>query len=126
MKIDRMLCLFAVVAFPQLALAEPQFNSQAAGETQAIIDFCAQTNGVNTTKYQEQARSMFQNVSEHDLGKFQSTKEYKDAYAQTQAALGQIPGNDAVEACQGFLGSSQQGTDGRTSQRDDSHDAQKH
>jgi hypothetical protein len=126
MKIDRVLCLFAVVAFPQLVLAEPQFNNQVAGETQAIIDFCAQTNGVNTTKYQEQARSMFRDVSQRDLGKFQSTKEYKDAYAQTLAALDQIPNNDAVEACQGFLATSRSGTTGGTSDQDESHDARKH
>jgi len=126
MKIDRMMCLFAVVAFPQLALAESQFSNQVAGETQAIIDFCARTNGVSATKYQEQARFMLRDGSEHSLGKFQGTKEYKDAYTQTLAALDQISNGDAVEACQGFLGTSRSETTDGASEQDESHDARKH
>lgn len=109
MKIDRILCLCAVIAFPHVALAEPESNNQSQSMeiVHAIIDFCGQVDPANATKYQEKSRHMFGEVSthehEHELHKVGKTDKTIDAYAQTQAALGEISKQDAVAACRGFL-----------------------
>lgn len=111
MKIDRILCLCAVIAFPQFALAEPQSNNQSTEIVHAIIDFCAQSDPVNAAKYQELARHMFREASTHDMYKVEDHESDKagdsgkfvSVYEQTRAALGEIPKHDAVADCRGML-----------------------
>ena len=105
MKIYRILCLCAVIVFPQAAWAEPQSGNQSMEIVHAIIDFCAQVDPANASKYQKQSRLMFHEVSalaERDMdGKGEG--KYVSAYEQTRTALGKVPKQDAIPACRGFL-----------------------
>ena len=123
MKIDHIICICAAITLSQLAMADSQFNSQTFGSTQAIFDFCAQVNGVSSTKYQDQERVLFSDTSEQEFDKSKNTGEYKKAYEQTSDSLGKIPQNDAALACKGF----QISDEGKTPRREfdafeDKHD----
>lgn len=135
MKIDRILCLCAVIAFPQFALAEPQFNNQSQPMeiVHAIIDFCGQVDSANASKYQERSRLMFgeafarEHEHGHELHKAgEKTDKTIDAYAQTQTALGEISKQDAVVACKGFLESNQGGITGLAFEQEGSHEMRTH
>lgn len=141
-KIDRILCLCAVFAFPfafpQVALADARDNQSQSMETvHAIIDFCTQVDPGNASQYQKQASLMFneaftaghgRGVSGHgnEMDKHGKHGANINAYVQTQIALGKIPKQDAELACKGFLEPTQEGMTGLAFEQEGSHDLQTH
>ena len=123
MKTYCILCVAAIV-FPQFAMAEPSFTGQSLGTVQAMVDFCAQINPDDATTYQENARLVAGEASEQELGNARNTGEYKEAYAQTIATLGEVSKHDAEEACKGLVEIDGSGPSGRVSQNDGKKDEQ--
>jgi len=123
MKIHCILCVAAIV-FPQFAMAEPSFTGQSLGTVQAMLDFCAQINPGAATKYQEHAKLVAEDASQQALDDARNTGVYKEAYAQTIAALGEVSKHDAEEACKGLVEIDGSGPSGRVSQNDGKKDEQ--
>lgn len=104
MKIYRILCVCAVIAFPQATLAERESGSQSMEIVHAVIDFCSQVDPANASKYQNQSKAMFHEVSAHaERDRDDKGGRNVDMYDQTRAALAKIPKQNAVSACRGFL-----------------------
>jgi hypothetical protein len=102
MKIHRMLCLSALLALPNLALAKLPPNS-TLGQMEGTLDFCAQIDPQSASKYQEFKKVLVQGEPEKDVAEARQTKEYKDAYDAIGEALGQVPKDKALKACTNFL-----------------------
>jgi hypothetical protein len=139
MRIDRILCLCAVITLPQLASAEPQSDnqSQSMETVHAIIDFCAQVDPGNASKYQKQASLMFRDAFTGGHGREESGHEdemdrdgkhhtHVNAYEQTRTALGKVSRQDAETACKGFLEPGQEGMTGLAYEQEGSHDMRTH
>jgi hypothetical protein len=102
MKIHRMLCLSALLALPNLALAKLP-PSSTLGQLEGTLDFCAQLDPQSAAKYQEFKKVLVQGEPEKDVAEARQTKEYKDAYDAIGEALGKVEKDKAVKACTSFL-----------------------
>jgi hypothetical protein len=102
MKIHRILCLSAVIALPQLALAKVPPNS-ALGQVEGTLDFCAQVDPQSAAKYEERKKLLVQGEPEEEVAESRQTTDYKEAYDAIGEALGKVPKDQAVKACTSFL-----------------------
>lgn len=102
MRLYRILCLSAVIALPQLALAKLPPNS-ALGQVEGTLDFCAQVDPQSAAKYQELKRLLVQGEPEKEVAEARKTTEYKEAYDAISEALGKVPKDQAVKACTSLL-----------------------
>jgi hypothetical protein len=102
MKIHRILCLSALIALPQLALAELPPNS-ALGQVEGTIDFCAQVDPQSAAKYEERKKLLVQGQPEKEVAEARKTTEYKEAHDAIREALGKVPKDQAVKGCTDFL-----------------------
>ena len=102
MKIHRMLCLSAILAFPLLALAKLPPNS-SFGQVEGTLDFCAQADPQSAAKYAEFKKAMVQGEPEKEVAEARQSSEYKKAYDAIGEALGKVPKDQAVKACTSFL-----------------------
>jgi len=102
MKIHRILCLFAVIALPQLAQATLPPNS-ALGQVEGTLDFCAQVDPPSAAKYEERKKLLVQGQPENEVAEARKTTEYKEAYDSISEALGKVPKDQAVKSCSDFL-----------------------
>ena len=103
MKIDRILCVVAAVALPELALADLPFTGQALGTVQGTVDFCAKIKPDVAKKYQEFAKRMVQDIPEEEVSKVRDTDEYQAAYEEVSRALAEVPKHQAAESCASAL-----------------------
>jgi len=103
MKIRKMVCLCTVAALPALALAELPVNGQALGSVQGTVDFCAQLDPASAATYQGFPKLIVQGTAEEEVEKVRRSDEYKEAYASVSAQLKDIPKEQAIESCKGFV-----------------------
>jgi hypothetical protein len=102
MRLHHILCLSAVIALPQLALAKLPPNS-ALGQVEGTLDFCAQVDSRSAAKYQELKRLLVEGEPEREVMEARKTTEYKEAYDAIGEALGKVPKDQAVKACTSLL-----------------------
>jgi hypothetical protein len=103
MKVYRILCLGAALVLPQLALAELPFPNDAFGKTEGTLDFCTQVDPQDAPKYQEQKKSLANEVPEKEVEEARRTQEYRDGYDSTTDELAKAPKEQAVMSCTNFL-----------------------
>ena len=103
MKMYRMLCLAAALALPILALAKLPFTNAGFGQVEGILDFCAHGDAQNAPKYQEQKKSLANEVPEKEVEEARKTQEYRDGYDSTTDELAKAPKEQAVMSCTNFL-----------------------
>jgi len=102
MKIHRMLCVSALLALPNLALAKLP-PSSTLGQLEGTVDFCAQVDPQSADKYQERKRLFVEGEPEKDVAEARKSSEYKSSYDAISEALGKVPKDKAVKACTSFL-----------------------
>jgi len=103
MKILRIVCLSALLALPNLALAKLPPPS-ALGQVEGTLDFCAQVDPQSAAKYQEFKKALVQGEPEKDVAEARKSGEYKEAYDAIREALGKTPKDDAIKACTSLVG----------------------
>jgi hypothetical protein len=98
MRFHRIVCLSALLALPNLALAKLPPNS-ALGQVEGTLDFCAQIDPQSAAKYQEFKKALVQGEPEKDVAEARKSSEYKEAYDAISEALGKAPKDEAIKAC---------------------------
>lgn len=101
MRIRYLLC--AAIALPPLALAEIAVSGDSLGTAQGMVDFCAQLNPAAAAKLKDQAGQLVRGVPEREVAKLRRTAAYQEAYQSVSAELDQVPAQEALVACNGFL-----------------------
>jgi hypothetical protein len=102
MTISKMLCLYAVVALPAFA-ADAPLSGEALGSVQGTIDFCAQIDPGSADQNHGFSKLVVQGAPATDVEKVRRTDEYKEAYEKVSAQLRNVPKQQAVESCKGFV-----------------------
>lgn len=117
--INRILCLSIAVSLPQVyamakepsaddrkaagsakeVRAEHSLNPGALGRFEAILDFCTAQNGEASFKDKNQVASMVGEASESEAAEVRKSPEYRNSYDETNEALGNVPKDQAQEAC---------------------------
>jgi hypothetical protein len=103
MRIYRMLFLAAAIMIAQMALAKLPFAIGEFGRTEGTLDFCAKVHPEAAPQYQERKKAMAGDVPEKELAEARGAKEYKDAYEEISAKLGEVQKDQAVAACKAYL-----------------------
>jgi len=98
MKLHRIVCFSALLAFPNLALAKLPPNS-ALGQVEGTLDFCAHIDPQSAATYQEFKKALVQGEPEKDVAEARASSEYKNAYDAIGEALGKAPKDEAIKAC---------------------------
>jgi hypothetical protein len=98
MKLHRIVCLSALLALPNLALAKLPPNS-ALGQVEGTLDFCAQIDPRSAAKYAEFKKALVQGEPEKDVAEARKSSEYKEAYDAISEALGKTSKDEAMKAC---------------------------
>jgi chromosome condensin MukBEF ATPase and DNA-binding subunit MukB len=103
MKIYHTLCLGAVIALTQSALAELPISNDTLGQSESTLDFCAKVNPKSAAKYQEREKALVGNATDKDLADARNSKEYKDSYTLVKTTLGKLPKGEAAKICTSLL-----------------------
>jgi hypothetical protein len=103
MKIHRILFLASAIVITQIALAKLSFPNDAFGRIEGTLDFCAKVDPEAAPKCQERKKGIVGDVPENELAEARGAKEYKDAYEEISAKLGEVPKDQAVAACKAYL-----------------------
>ncbi|HWX91868.1 MAG TPA: hypothetical protein VNY29_04475 [Terriglobales bacterium] len=98
MKLHHIVCLSALLALPNLALAKLPPNS-ALGQVEGTLDFWAQIDPLSAAKDHQFKKVLLQGEPEKDVAEARASSEYKSAYNAIGEALGQAPKDKAIKAC---------------------------
>jgi len=103
MRIFRIACLCAVLAFVPLALAKLAVPNEVLGKVEGALDFCAQADPQSASKYQEKKKDFVQGASDEEVAEARSSQEYKDNYQAATDELSKQSKDQAKNSCAAAL-----------------------
>jgi len=103
LKIHRIVCLSALLAFPQFAVAEcPKASSLA--QVEGILDYCAQVDPALAPRVQQFKSVVLHGVPEKELEVVVQSKDFKQTYTEIRQELSKVPTSTVISACTSTLG----------------------
>lgn len=103
MKLNPTLLLGIAIAFPGAAGAEAPIPGESLAQVQSTLDYCTRINSADADHYRRQAEALVRGQVPAKIAALRQSEEYKQAYAETSAALAKSPPEDALVACKDFL-----------------------
>jgi hypothetical protein len=101
-KIHLVTCGLTALALPTLALAEMSFDGDTLAKVESALDFCAQRNPADATKYADLAKQFTKGADESEVAQLRDSADYKSAYEANLAALREASESEAAETCDGI------------------------
>lgn len=99
MKIYQTLCLGAVIALTQSAMAQLPIANDTLGLSEGMLAFCSKENPKAAAKYRELGKESEGNATVKDLADAKASKEYKESFALIKTRLEKLPQHEAAKVC---------------------------
>jgi hypothetical protein len=103
MRIYRIVCLSAAFLLPQLAVAKLPLPENSLGKLEGILDFCAQVEPQEASKFEAHKKSLFGDASDEEIADARRSRDYDEGHNEISDKLAKVPNDKAVRACSAYL-----------------------
>ena len=103
MKKVRFAFVSALLVLAPLALAKLPVPNDTFGQLESALDFCAQVDPGEASKYQEKKKGLAQAATEKEVAEARASQEYKDAYAANTDNMSKEPKDEVKKTCTAAL-----------------------
>ena len=103
MKIPAALLLCAAALIPQVSPADVPHTQMEAGIMLAVFDFCSKSDPKNDRRFDQKARALLGNLSDHDRDDARNNVDFQRGYRIMESLLDKVHKTDAVRGCAELL-----------------------
>ena len=99
MKFPGALLLCAAAMIPQVSLADAPHTLLEVGMMKAVFDFCSKSEPEHDRRFDEKARELLGNLSDHDRDDSSKDVDFQRGYQIMESLLDKVRKADAVRGC---------------------------
>jgi hypothetical protein len=111
MKVPAALLLCAAALIPPVSLADAPHTPMEVGMMQAVFDFCSKADPKNDQRFDQKARALLGNMSDHDRDDSRNNVDFQQGYRIMESLLDKVHKADAVRGCAELLLANDHGAD---------------
>ena len=99
MKFPAALLLCAAAMIPQVSLADAPHTPLEVGMMKAVFDFCSKSEPEHDRRFDEKARELLGNLSDHDRDDSHKNVDFQRGYQIMESLLVKVRKADAARGC---------------------------